>query len=203
PAHALLRAPSRPAPAGRLLPRREPVGHEEFLALYGPRRRGGEALVRAVEAAGLSGRGGAGFPTWRKLSAVAARGGAVVVGNGAEGEPLSRKDETLMWLNPHLVIDGALLAAETVGASRVILTAARGTLAGAALRAALDERRAAAGVEVALVPDRFVAGEESALVHHLNGGEAKPTFTPPRPFERGVGGRPTLVQNVETLANLA
>jgi NADH:ubiquinone oxidoreductase subunit F (NADH-binding) len=53
------------------------------------------------------------------------------------------------------------------------------------------------------VPDRYVAGEETALVRWLNRGLAKPTFTPRRPFERGVGGRPTLVQNVETLAHLA
>ncbi len=58
-------------------------------------------------------------------------------------------------------------------------------------------------MHVRTTPTRYVAGEESALVHWLNGGEAKPTFVPPRPFERGVGGRPTLVQNAETLAHVA
>jgi NADH:ubiquinone oxidoreductase subunit F (NADH-binding) len=73
-----------------------------------------------------------------------------------------------------------------------------------ALEATLHERpQDARRIELVEVPDRFVAGEESSLVHWLNGGPARPTFKPPRPFERGVGGRPTLVQNVETLANLA
>jgi NADH:ubiquinone oxidoreductase subunit F (NADH-binding) len=74
----------------------------------------------------------------------------------------------------------------------------------AALEQALSERPAdARRVRVVAVPDRFVAGEESALVSFLNGRAARPTFRPPRPFQRGVGGRPTLVQNVETLANMA
>jgi NADH:ubiquinone oxidoreductase subunit F (NADH-binding) len=75
------------------------------------------------------------------------------------------------------------------------------------VRAAIAERKRRRGANVALrivtVPDGFVAGEETALVSWLNGGPPKPTFTPPRPFERGVGGVPTLVQNVETLAHVA
>jgi NADH:ubiquinone oxidoreductase subunit F (NADH-binding) len=75
--------------------------------------------------------------------------------------------------------------------------------AGRAIEGALLERgRETKRIQLVAVPDRFVAGEESALVNFVNGGDAKPTFTPPRPFERGVDGRPTLVQNVETLANL-
>ena len=73
---------------------------------------------------------------------------------------------------------------------------------------ALDERRArrldkGLKLQVVVVPSGFVSGEETALVNVLNGGPAKPTFTPPRPFERGVRGAPTLVQNVETLAHMA
>src|SRR5205814_6580822 len=75
------------------------------------------------------------------------------------------------------------------------------------VRAAIAERsrteRSSRVVRVAAIPHRYVAGEESALVHWLNGGDAKPTVTPPRPFEAGVGGRPTLVDNVETLAHVA
>jgi NADH:ubiquinone oxidoreductase subunit F (NADH-binding) len=181
----------------------------EHLELHGPLPpAGGDELVELIDAAGLRGRGGAGFPTATKLRAVAvARGRALVVANGAEGEPRSGKDKVLLRYVPHLVLDGAELAAAAVGAREIVVAAA----AGAArelrtLRAAVGERprgRRSAEFRVVTVPDGFVSGEETALVNRLNGGPAKPTFTPPRPYERGVGGAPTLVQNVETLAHLA
>jgi NADH:ubiquinone oxidoreductase subunit F (NADH-binding) len=157
-----------------------------------------------VERSGLAGRGGAGFPTAVKLQAVAAGRAPVVVANGTEGEPASAKDRVLMTHNPHLVLDGTLVALTAVGADEAILAVSRrARSAHAALARALTERRAdARRIRLVAVPDRFVAGEETALVNWLSGGDAKPTFAPPRPFERGVGGRPTLVQNVETLANL-
>jgi len=186
-----------------LLPPRGAGAYEEFLKLYGPTPEPGERLIGVVEASGLSGRGGAGFPTARKLRAVRDGRRPVVLANGTEGEPASHKDEVLLSHNPHLVIDGALLAADAVRARRVIIAVARATDAAAQLERALASRPDGDRVEVKTVPERFIAGEESALVHFLNGGEAKPTATPPRAFERGVGGRPTLVQNVETLATLA
>jgi NADH:ubiquinone oxidoreductase subunit F (NADH-binding) len=192
--------PARTRP--RLLPA-ERLSLEEFETRYGPRPAAGERLLRSVEESGLAGRGGAGFSTARKLRAVREARGAVVVANGTEGEPASRKDAVLLDRNPHLVIDGALLAAELVGSKRIVVAVGRHGSAASALESALAERRDAGDVNVASVPERFVAGEESALVHWLNGGEAKPTATPPRPFETGVDGRPTLVQNVETLAGLA
>jgi NADH:ubiquinone oxidoreductase subunit F (NADH-binding) len=143
------------------------------------------------------------------MSAVAQGGRRpVVVANGTEGEPASAKDKLLLQSAPHLVLDGMVLAAEAVGARRAIIcveeTARRAWLS---VEAAIDERRAIGldpiGIELAASPSGYVVGEESALVHWLNGGPAKPTFVPPRPFEKGVGGRPTLVQNVETLAHLA
>jgi NADH:ubiquinone oxidoreductase subunit F (NADH-binding) len=163
-----------------------------------------ETLRAEVAASELSGRGGAGFPTVVKLESVAARGNAVVVANGTEGEPASAKDKILMRRNPHLVLDGVLVAMAAVRTREAVVAVARKDASSRArLEAALRERRGhTQAIRLAEVPDRFVAGEESALVHWLNGGPAKPTFTPPRPFERGVGGRPTLVQNVETLANL-
>jgi NADH:ubiquinone oxidoreductase subunit F (NADH-binding) len=127
----------------------------------------------------------------------------VVVANGVEAEPVSRKDSALLTTNPHLVLDGVLLAARLVRAREAIVAVARGSGVAARVQAALAERPDCAGVRLVLAPDRFVAGEETALVRWLNGGEAKPTYVPPRPFERGVRGRPTLVQNVETLAGLA
>ena len=188
--------------SARLLPARA-LGRTAFEASYGPLPAVSDRLLAAVEASGLAGRGGAGFPTARKLRSVRARRGAVVVANGTEGEPASAKDKVLIDRNPHLVIDGALVAADLVKARRVVVAVGRDGSAPRTLENAMAERRDADHVSIAAVPDRFVAGEETALVHWLNGGEAKPTTAPPRPFERGVGGRPTLVQNVETLANLA
>jgi NADH:ubiquinone oxidoreductase subunit F (NADH-binding) len=164
-------------------------------------------VVDLVERAGLRGRGGAGFPTAAKLAAVRdARGRAVVVANGAEGEPPSGKDKALLAYAPHLVLDGAVAAARGVGAREVLVAVS--PRVHRPVQHAVSERRAArhdrgVSLRVVSVPDRFVAGEETALVQFLNGGPALPTFTPPRPFERGVGGAPTLVQNVETLAHLA
>jgi NADH:ubiquinone oxidoreductase subunit F (NADH-binding) len=201
----------RTDPRQRLLP---PAGASPALAVhlerYGrmPSLRGeSAALIAAVEASGLRGRGGAGFPTHRKLRAVAGTRDPVVVANGVEGEPASYKDALLMRINPQLVLDGAAATAAVVGAKQIIIAVGRGAAgAHASIAAAIDERTRAGGrerFELVAVPERFVAGEESALVNWLNGGPAKPTFVPPRPFERGVRGRPTLVQNVETLAGIA
>ena len=171
--------------------------------------RPNHAIIDAVDEAGLRGRGGGGFPTGRKMRAVlAAKGRAIVLVNGSEGEPASRKDKLLMQRAPHLVLDGALLAARAVGADVVHLGIERSEPAViAAIQHAIDERIAAhehmVPMHVDAVPPRYVAGEESALVHFVNGGEAKPTSVPPRPFERGIANRPTLVDNVETLAHVA
>ena len=167
-----------------------------------------EALIETVERAGLTGRGGAGFPTARKLRSVAdaGRGPAVVVANGMEGEPASSKDRLLLTRVPHLVLDGISVAAHAVGADRAFLCVHRGDPDYADwLRARVEDRAAGIDrvpIEVAELPRRYVASEQSALVRFLDGGPAVPTFGP-RPHERGVGGRPTLVNNVETLAHLA
>jgi NADH:ubiquinone oxidoreductase subunit F (NADH-binding) len=169
----------------------------------------GPQLIDLVEQAGLHGRGGAGFPTARKLRAVSRAGRQpVVVANGCEGEPASAKDRTLLSHAPHLVLDGALLAARAVGARRVIVCVHRGSPRAGIMSRAIGDRsaEAAAGavhIEVAQLPRRYVASEESALVRFLNTGDARPFAVPPRPFQRGVDGRPTLIDNVETLAHLA
>jgi NADH:ubiquinone oxidoreductase subunit F (NADH-binding) len=162
-------------------------------------------LIAELGSSGLVGRGGAGFPVGRKWRAVAERssGRAVVLANGAEGEPLSRKDRSLMAARPHLVIDGALLAASAVGADDIIFyIGAEHRAADVAMRHALAERPAEVRgrAQIVTAPVGYVCGEESAAVHFVNAGDARPTTTPPRPFDRGVGGRPTLVQNVESLA---
>jgi NADH:ubiquinone oxidoreductase subunit F (NADH-binding) len=196
----------------RLMPAREvPVELAEHLARFGapPYRGAPRRLIGDVEAAGLTGRGGAAFPTYRKLAAMTAgRGPApVVIGNGAEGEPASSKDKSLLWFSPHLVLDGLQLAAEAVGSATVALYIHRNPRLQARLAAAITERAAAgldaAGVELIEAPHRFLAGEESALASRASGGPALPRFKPPPASQRGVAGRRTLVQNVETLAHLA
>jgi NADH:ubiquinone oxidoreductase subunit F (NADH-binding) len=182
------------------------LGRFEPLATPPRGRKARRELIEAVAASGLTGRGGGGFPTAIKLRAVAdSRVRTVVVANGVEGEPPSAKDRFLVAQNPHLVLDGAVAAAAAVGARDVVIALPEGAEhARTRMAAAIEARRSTAPARFQLVtaPDRFVAGEESALVQLLNGGPAKPTFVPPRPFERGVNGRPTLVQNVETLANI-
>jgi NADH:ubiquinone oxidoreductase subunit F (NADH-binding) len=158
-------------------------------------------MVRVIEASGLTGRGGAGFPSATKLRSVSRGRRTVVVANGTEGEPASAKDKVLMIRNPHLVLDGLEAAAELVGARRSYVAVASDSYAAIAALEAAAAERAGRAPEIVRVPDRFVAGEESAVVHWLNDGRATPTGR--RPFERGVDGRPTLVQNVETLAHVA
>jgi NADH:ubiquinone oxidoreductase subunit F (NADH-binding) len=172
---------------------------------YTPAPRG---LIEEIRAAGLTGRGGAGFPAAVKMTAVAeGRGRPVVVGNGAEGEPASHKDRHLLWVAPHLVLDGLQLATAAVGARRACLYVHRHDQLLRLLGHALAERSAAGcdriAVEIVAAPPRFLAGEESALASRVGGGPAVPAFKRPPVFERGVGGAPTLVQNVETLAHVA
>jgi len=185
------------------------LGLDQHLSLHGP-QPSGAGLIELLGASGLTGRGGAGFPAGRKLAAVrSARRRPVVVANGAEGEPVSFKDKALLRRAPHLILDGAALAAAAVGAREAFVTVDRNAREELeSVSYALEERRARRldrGVRLRLapVPAGFVTGEETALVSVLNGGAAKPAFTPPRPYERGVGGAPTLVQNVETLAHVA
>jgi NADH:ubiquinone oxidoreductase subunit F (NADH-binding) len=171
-----------------------------------PGRAPNTALIDLFGRAGLTGRGGAGFLTARKLRAVAAgRGPRAVIVNGAEGEPASGKDRVLLGRVPHLVLDGALFAAAAVGASMVVVCVDRAhTEALAAVRRALAERfseLARVDVRVVASPSRYVSGESSALVQWLDGGPAVPTLA--SAHERGLEGRPTLVQNVETVAHMA
>jgi NADH:ubiquinone oxidoreductase subunit F (NADH-binding) len=184
--------------------------HEARLgALPGAGGRAG--LPATLERAGLLGRGGAGFPVGRKWASVAARadGKAALLANGAEGEPLSVKDRVLMASRPHLVLDGIELAAGAVGADRIaIYVGEEHDDAGKAIARALKERRARDGrramagrpVRLIAAPTGYVSGEESAAVHYVNESVALPVTVPPRPYERGIDGRPTLVQNVESLA---
>ena len=189
-----------------------PTSLREHLEAYGPLpHRPGRpgSLAEAVTEAGLTGRGGAGFPTGTKMHAVAkGRGPAVVVANGMEGEPASSKDHALLARSPHLVLDGAVLAAEAVRADvvHVCLPRTNPRLADQVRAAMADRQRSGLAdppVEVHALPHHYVSSEETALVRWLNGGEARPAGGMTRPYERGVRRRPTLVDNVETLAHIA
>ena len=161
-------------------------------------------LIATVEASGLTGRGGAGFPTGRKMRAVASSTQvAIVVGNGAEGEPASAKDSLLMTRAPHLVLDGLQIAARAVGADEGHLVVHSDGIAATLREHAAQRGGDDVAVTIHALPARYVASEETAIVSWLNGRAALPTFTPPRPYEAGVRRRPTLVNNVETLAQLA
>ncbi len=156
-------------------------------------------LTADLDASGLTGRGGAGFPTARKLAAMGP--GGSVIANGSEGEPMSDKDATLLEVAPHLVIDGLLATAAAVGARRtaIVVKEKHEEL----VRRALDERKDARRIEVHIAPDRFIAGEASAVVNLVGRGEAVPTDRTVRLTESGLRRRPTLVQNIETLAHVA
>jgi NADH:ubiquinone oxidoreductase subunit F (NADH-binding) len=189
------------APVRGLLAARAP-GLAEHRALLGDLPATGAAeLVDLVGLAGLTGRGGAAFPTARKLGAVGSGRSAVVIANGAEGEPASSKDVALMTSAPHLVLDGLQLAARATKARTAYFYAPQRVL-DTVIVPALRERKDR--VQVVTVPsaDTFVSGQETAVVAAVQGLRPLPMHVPPV-YQRGVGGRPTLVQNVETLAHLA
>jgi NADH:ubiquinone oxidoreductase subunit F (NADH-binding) len=169
---------------------------------YRPGLAGAE-LITAVSAAGLRGRGGAAFPLGRKLAAVAGQpGGRVLVVNGEEGEPASVKDRWLLRARPHLVIDGTMRAASAIDATTAYIYLSDDPAAFSVRTALAELDGLPVPVHVRSVPHSYVAGEETAAVRAINGGPAKPSDKPPRPFEEGVAGQPTLVSNVETIANL-
>lgn len=166
-------------------------------------------MIVALERAELRGRGGAGFPAARKWRAVgdAARLGlpAVVIANGAEGEPCSSKDRLLLRTRPHLVLDGLRLAAQAVGATDTFIYLRHDDRdSRRVVKDAIKERgRHLAGeprTAIVTAPPRYVGGQETAAIARVEGKAARPTYTPPFPFVQGAWARPTLVQNVETLA---
>lgn len=192
-----------PQGTARLLAAESP-SHAAHLARFGPlpAARGVDAVIAELDHAGIAGRGGAAFPTWRKVAAAAQSGrGGVIIANGSEGEPLSAKDATLLHSAPHLVLDGLLIVAAELGADEIDLVTTSSQLA--AVRRAIDERRDARRIRVRETQDRFVAGEASAVVNAIERARAIPRDHAVRLTVSGVGRRPTLVLNVETLAHIA
>jgi NADH:ubiquinone oxidoreductase subunit F (NADH-binding) len=165
------------------------------------------SLLEAVDRSGLRGHGGAWFPVGTKWRSVASGRSPVVVANGAEGEPASGKDRLLLHHAPHLVLDGASVAAAAVGSKRVVVHVSDDSVTDVAAALAERERRGTdrCSFEIVVAPDRFLSGQESAVVNTVNGrNPGIPSFVALRPVrEQGIAGRPTLVQNVESLADAA
>lgn len=162
-------------------------------------------ILGRLRASGLRGRGGAWFPAWRKWQAVLAEGGQpFVVANGGEGEPGSLKDRLVMLTRPAAVLRGLVTAARALGA-RDACVYLKGSFQGphAALESALREVDTD-GLRLVLHrgEDSYVSGEETALLESLEGRRAWPRPKPPLPAAVGYQGRPTLVQNVETLSRV-
>ena len=181
--------------------------HEEVFAPVTVRPDG---LVAELAAAGVTGHGGAGFPTHRKVELLRTQRGhrKFMVVNAMEGEPASHKDLSLINANPHLVLDGAEMLAAAIGARHVAVCVERDNPTTVnAMKRAIHERsrRSQRGPEFELhtPPWRYVAGEESALVHWLNDNESLPQYRPQRPSILRVGHGPALVDNAETCAHVA
>jgi len=213
---------------GILFPRGVPEGRENlsaykarggYEALVTALRSSPEAVIGAVADAGLRGRGGAGFSSGKKwqLTREAPEQPHYLVMNGGEDEPGSKKDRVLLENLPHLVLEGAILAAYAIGAAKIYLYInARYDAATKSIQDAIAEAQSAAylgknilgsgfGVEVELTaaPHNYVAGEDTAVIEVIEGKKAWPRQKPPFPVTVGLFGKPTSVNNVETLANVA
>ena len=177
-----------------------------------------EQVVAEVTASGLRGRGGAGYPTGKKWSLLAAATGEhkYVVANGDEGDPGAFMDRTVMEDDPHRVLEGVILAAYATGADRAFLYV-RAEYPRAverlerAIRVARRHRLVgrrifdtdfALDIDVRIGAGAFVCGEETALISSIEGKRGTPRLRPPYPTERGLWGRPTMIINVETFANI-
>lgn len=165
-------------------------------------------ILDLVAESGLQGRGGGEFPVARKLAAAVSTGlPAIVVANGSEGEPASRKDRLLLEHRPHLVLDGLAIAAAAVGATHAVAylhgpRARTRAIVGKAIAERLEAGVGPRSLAVVDAPDRFVAGESSSVVSFLEARDPRPRRAAAPVAIRGVHGRPTIVSNVETLAHL-
>lgn len=202
---------------GRAGPARLTAGFEQFgrLDLWDHQQVHGDLrpmsiaeLISLAEQVRLAGRGGAGFPFARKVRAVvdsSRKQGkpVVVVVNATEGEPAAWKDKVLLARAPHLILDGASLAAWALEAEEIVIGVEENHVGGRSLRMALAERRMPAPTRIVSVPHRFISGEGGALVRGINGEAHIPPGVKVRASDSGVDGLPTLLSNAETFAQLA
>ena len=176
-------------------------------------------VIRQIKESGLRGRGGGGYPTGLKWSTVAKAAGdqKYVICNGDEGDPGAFMDRSVLESDPQRVLEGMAIAAYAVGASKgFIYVRAEYPLAVSRLTTAMREarRRGLMGnnigntpfsfdVEIRLGAGAFVCGEETALIASIEGRRGTPKPRPPYPAVSGLWGKPTLINNVETFANIA
>jgi NADH-quinone oxidoreductase subunit F len=190
-----------------------------YAALAGALRRAPAEIIGEIDRSGLRGRGGAGFPAGRKWAAARKAAGAekIVVGNGDEGDPGAYMDRTLLESNPHQILEGMAICAYAVGARRgLFYVRAEYPLAVRTLARALDQARGLGllgrgilgsdfdfDIEIFQGSGAFVCGEETALIQSVEGRRGMPVNRPPYPADRGLGGLPTVISNVKTLAFVA
>ncbi|RLE34834.1 NADP oxidoreductase, partial [Candidatus Acetothermia bacterium] len=175
-----------------------------------------ERVVEEVDRSGLRGRGGAGFPTGKKWSLLAPGDEKYLICNADEGEPGTFKDRLIMEGDPHRLIEGMILAGYAIGAEkgyiyirgeytepiermeRAILAAREaGLLGGGILGSSISF-----DIEVKRGAGSYVCGEETAMIESIEGKRGYPRLKPPYPGSAGLWGKPTVVNNVETLANV-
>jgi len=179
---------------------------------------GPEAVIEAVEESGLRGLGGAGFPTGRKWKACRDQADTprYVICNADEGDPGAFMDRTILESDPHAVIEGMIIGALAVGSGRgFVYVRAEYPLAVAIIRRAVADARAAGllgdnilesgfgfDLEVFEGAGAFICGEETALIRSIEGRRGMPSVRPPYPIERGLYGKPTILDNVKSFANV-
>ena len=193
-------------PAARLLAGNAGADPQQHVAIYGEfaPAQVARSLFAELDSSGLTGRGGAAFPSARKISALLDAGGrsnAVVIGNGSEGEPRSLKDVTLLSIAPHVVIDGLLALGAAIGTRRLFLHVHPDAMV--TVVRAVRSRRETRRITVVEAADTFISGEASAVVNAIAGRAAIPVDRSERLTTVGLQRRPTAVFNVETLAHIA
>jgi NADH:ubiquinone oxidoreductase subunit F (NADH-binding)/(2Fe-2S) ferredoxin len=203
----------------------DPTDIREYIALGGYQSlakvlasRTPKGVIEIIERSGLRGRGGAGFPTGKKWRLCRSIPGEIkyIICNGDEGDPGAFMDRSLLEGNPHSVIEGMLIGAYAIGATQgIIYVREEYPLAVKTLRMALEQAREYGflgqhilgfgfhfNIEIVRGAGAFVSGEETALIAAVEGKRSEPRQRPPYPVERGLWGKPTVINNVETWANI-
>lgn len=181
-----------------------------------------DETIEEIKISGLRGRGGAGFPTWQKWDVAKASesreiGDKYIICNGDEGDPGAYMDRSVLEGDPHCVVEGMIIAGHTIGASKgIFYIRAEYPLAIERVQKAIDQcyeygllgekilqSEFNFDIEIRLGAGAFVCGEETALIASIEGRRGYPKPRPPFPAVKGLWGKPTVINNVETLANVA